>query len=113
MVTDILRNDPANSRRAGPCRPLPSQQRRIERISILTDLSDKILSLRAAPAPLTERILRKGGSDDRLLPPRHSQQLLEAIPRARGTAIEASGHNPMVDAQELFAQSVSAFIDGL
>jgi pimeloyl-ACP methyl ester carboxylesterase len=53
------------------------------------------------------------GSEDRLLPPWHSQQLLEAIPCARGTAIEASGHNPMVDAHDLFAQSVSAFINGL
>jgi pimeloyl-ACP methyl ester carboxylesterase len=53
------------------------------------------------------------GSEDRLLPPWHSQQLLEAIPRAQGTAVEASGHNPMVDAHDLFAQSVSAFINGL
>jgi pimeloyl-ACP methyl ester carboxylesterase len=51
------------------------------------------------------------GSEDRLLPPWHSRQLIEAIPQARGTAIEGSGHNPMIVAPELFAQSVAAFID--
>lgn len=50
------------------------------------------------------------GTEDRLLPPWHAQQLLDTIAHARGTAIEGSGHNPMVDAPDLFAQSVAAFI---
>lgn len=52
------------------------------------------------------------GSEDRLLPPWHSQQLIEAIAQARGTAIEGSGHNPMVVAPDLFVRSVTAFING-
>lgn len=50
------------------------------------------------------------GSEDRLLPPWHSQQLLDAIPHARGTAIDGSGHLPMVVAPDRFAQSITAFI---
>lgn len=50
------------------------------------------------------------GNEDRLLPPWHSQQLIETIAQARGTAIEGSGHLPMVVAPDLFAQSVTAFI---
>jgi len=50
------------------------------------------------------------GDEDRLLPPWHSQQLLETIPHAKGTAIAGSGHLPMVVAPDIFAKSATAFI---
>jgi pimeloyl-ACP methyl ester carboxylesterase len=50
------------------------------------------------------------GSEDRLLPPSLSRALLDAIPGAAGTCIDACGHLPMVDAPEKFADAVTAFL---
>ena len=49
------------------------------------------------------------GEEDRLLPPRYSRALLEAVPHAKGTAIEACGHLPMVVAPDAFVRAVEAF----
>jgi pimeloyl-ACP methyl ester carboxylesterase len=50
------------------------------------------------------------GSEDRMLPAPLSQALIDAIPGAIGTCIEACGHVPMVDAPEAFAAAVTSFL---
>jgi pimeloyl-ACP methyl ester carboxylesterase len=51
------------------------------------------------------------GAEDRLLPQWYSQQILDAVPHAVGTAIDASGHLVMVAAPESFGRAVARFID--
>lgn len=50
------------------------------------------------------------GTEDRLMPPWLSAQLAAAIPNARTTAIEGSGHLPMIAAPGAFAAAVTDFI---
>jgi pimeloyl-ACP methyl ester carboxylesterase len=52
-------------------------------------------------------------SEDRLLPQPLSQTLLEAIPSAVETRIEACGHLPMVDRPEVFCDAVTRFLAGV
>jgi pimeloyl-ACP methyl ester carboxylesterase len=53
------------------------------------------------------------GSEDRLLPPPLSQELLAAIPGAVGTRIDACGHVPMVAAPDAFVEAVTRFLAAL
>jgi pimeloyl-ACP methyl ester carboxylesterase len=50
------------------------------------------------------------GAEDRLLPPPLSRALIEAIPGAVETRIDACGHVPMIDAPDAFVAAVSAFL---
>jgi pimeloyl-ACP methyl ester carboxylesterase len=49
-------------------------------------------------------------TEDRLLPQPYSQAILDALPHARETCIERSGHLPMVEAPGAFAAAVTAFL---
>jgi pimeloyl-ACP methyl ester carboxylesterase len=49
-------------------------------------------------------------SEDRILPQPLSQTLLEAIPGAVGTRIDACGHLPMVDAPDEFCSAITRFL---
>jgi pimeloyl-ACP methyl ester carboxylesterase len=51
------------------------------------------------------------GSEDRLLPPWLSRQIVDAIPNARATAIEGCGHLPMIAAPDAFVTAVASFLD--
>lgn len=50
------------------------------------------------------------GNEDRLLPPPLSRKLVEAIPGAVQTRIDACGHLPMVDRPEEFVDAVFHFL---
>jgi len=50
------------------------------------------------------------GSDDRLVPPSHSEYLQRAIPRASLKVIEGSGHIPHLEAPAQFLQVVRGFL---
>ncbi|MGC1380765.1 MAG: alpha/beta fold hydrolase [Candidatus Baltobacteraceae bacterium] len=50
------------------------------------------------------------GSEDRLLPGWYARQLLDVLPHAEATEIDACGHLPMVVAPERFAAAIMAFV---
>jgi pimeloyl-ACP methyl ester carboxylesterase len=50
------------------------------------------------------------GTEDVLLPPWLSEELLAAIPNAKGTPIEKCGHLPMVNRPQAFIDAVTPFL---
>ncbi|HLY03790.1 MAG TPA: alpha/beta hydrolase [Candidatus Cybelea sp.] len=52
-------------------------------------------------------------SDDRLLPQPLSQELLQAIPGAVESRIDACGHLPMVDRPDAFCEAVNRFLSSV
>lgn len=89
----------------GPLVPRPELARQWN-LDLNVDTLDRLSELR-----LPVHVI--WGSEDRLLPPWHSQQLLAAIPAAKATPIDACGHLPMVVAPEAFSRAVSAFLSDL
>jgi pimeloyl-ACP methyl ester carboxylesterase len=53
------------------------------------------------------------GDEDRLVPPALTRALIDAIPAAFETRLNACGHVPMVDAPDAFSESVTAFLRSL
>ena len=50
------------------------------------------------------------GDEDVIFPPVYAQQLLDAIPRARGVCIEGTGHGSPVEKPEMFIEAVRKFL---
>lgn len=69
------------------------------------DLLDRLGSLQLPVHVIT-------GSEDRLLPSWHSEELTGALPQAVLTRIDGVGHLPMVHAPDAFVAAVERFLDG-
>ncbi|HZV77903.1 MAG TPA: alpha/beta hydrolase [Candidatus Babeliales bacterium] len=53
------------------------------------------------------------GTEDPLLPPWYSRQILDEVPAGFGTPIDACGHLPMIVAADDFVGAVTSFLSGV
>ena len=53
------------------------------------------------------------GSEDPLMPPWYSRQILDEVPTGIGTPIDACGHLPMIVAPDDFVAAVNSFLSGV
>lgn len=87
----------------GPLVPRGAMLRQWQ-LDATTDTLDRLPSLRL-PAHVI------WGAEDRLLPQPLSRQLVDAIPGAVQTRIDACGHVPMIDAPDAFVAAVTGFLE--
>ena len=89
----------------GPLAPRAALERQW-RVDKSVDVLDRIGSLQLPVHVIS-------GTEDRLLPPWHSEQLAHAVPHAHLSRIHDAGHVPMVHAPEAFVACFEAFIERL
>ena len=89
----------------GPLAPREALARQWE-LDAAVDLLERVRALRL-PAHVIV------GTEDRLLPPWHSERLARAIPNAVLSRIQGVGHLPMVHAPEAFVETIEAFFERL
>ncbi len=68
------------------------------------------LDLRPILPKITSEVLVLQGNEDRLVPRRHYEELLAALPRAQGAIMPLVGHQPHFTHAEALAQTITDFL---
>lgn len=89
----------------GPLAPREALVRQWE-LDAHVDLIERVRSLRLPVHVIV-------GTEDRLLPPWHSERLAHAIPNAVLSRIQGVGHVPMVHAPDALVETIEAFFERL
>jgi pimeloyl-ACP methyl ester carboxylesterase len=105
LRTAPLRDMTEVAMQVGPLAPRQALERQW-RLDATVDTLDRLAAV-AVPT------LVMCGTEDRLLPPYFSEQLVSAIPGASLARIEGVGHLPMVHAPDAFLSAVREFVTGI